>query len=598
MSHARTHDTADATASRRSAEVEAPEAPASPMPLPAAPVTSRPAPVAAPVSAPTSDAAGALGLQPAADHGLGSLVRRLHADRPSGQLSPDPAGATGEAGPPDPAPEGVENAFDTVGALVRGVYTGVSDELTPEVADALLERLQQSTLLNAVLPPVFLAGTVVGIAQDAVEAVRGVLDMIDMIDHLDELIAQATEILEIVVSPEGGELGRVLGEEIGRGWGKQLVDLSGKGVFEFTYELGKIAGPALVYTIASFVGLPAIAGAAVYARLSKALLPLMKRFPRLAKLATSLAKRLPQHQPHLPHAPRTPHAPHAPDGPHDPLPDGPQGRAFPGRAPESGGADLPPGRGTAARQADDLPGFDEAFREAPDADVTPVETRKTRSSAPTNPRSAAAIFKRIEQRMPELLAEFDKSPASGRVELDRLEQQFVAFMKDKRTRTLTPEERKAALEILGPAREHSRSYYNEFRDFAWERLNKDPELQELVAAPGSGAELGVGTKAAKLRVEVSDAKGVRSTQDRSIDFEHVTRVTDQPFRRHSGPGGGNSNLSPMLGDLNRYYQEALRNVGRAHIFGDDAVEHFIVQHQLYPKRSPALLDLTFEPVGN
>ncbi len=331
MGHARQHDSGDTLTTRRPADVEVPEAPSAPVPLPAAPVMSPPATAAAPIVAPPSDAAVLFGLQPAADDGPGVLLRRLHAGRPPGQLSPDPAAPPAETDPASPALDGLANALRTVEALVTGLHTGVSAELTPEVADALAERLQQSSTLSALFPQVFLAGTVVGIAEDAVEAVRGVIDLVEMILDIDELIEQATEILEIVVSPEGGELGRVLGEQLGRGWGQQLVDLSTKGVFEFTYELGKIAGPAIVYTIASFLGLPQVAAAAAYARVSTALLPLLKRFPRLAKLAATLAKRLPHHEPDLPNAPAGPPERTHPHGATQHLPRvEPDSRAMPG----------------------------------------------------------------------------------------------------------------------------------------------------------------------------------------------------------------------------------------------------------------------------
>ena len=74
-------------------------------------------------------------------------------------------------------------------------------------------------------------------------------------------------------------------------------------------------------------------------------------------------------------------------------------------------------------------------------------------------------------------------------------------------------------------------------------------------------------------------------------------MTDQPFHRHSGPAGEQSNLSPMLGDLNRYYNEGVRNVAGAHMFTSDPIERFIVEHQVYETGSPARRDLEFKPVA-
>ena len=102
-----------------------------------------------------------------------------------------------------------------------------------------------------------------------------------------------------------------------------------------------------------------------------------------------------------------------------------------------------------------------------------MEEIQGRSAEPTKPDQAAELLSAIQARMPALLAAFEKAPASRRAELDRLETRFIAFMASKRDRALTARERRTALGILGPAREHSRAYYNRFRDFSWERLNKD-----------------------------------------------------------------------------------------------------------------------------
>jgi hypothetical protein len=188
-----------------------------------------------------------------------------------------------------PLVEPLTNAMSTVEGLMRGLYRGVAASASPAAADELAENILESTILNTVFPPVFMAGTTVGIASDAVETIRGV---VEAIVNLDEVIAQATSILEVVVSPDGEEFGRILGEEIGSGWGRRLVQLSGAGVFEFTFEVGKIAGPAVVYTVCAFLGLPALAAGAVFARVGTRLLPLLRRFPRLAALARRISSRL------------------------------------------------------------------------------------------------------------------------------------------------------------------------------------------------------------------------------------------------------------------------------------------------------------------
>ncbi len=201
--------------------------------------------------------------------------------------------------------------------------------------------------------------------------------------------------------------------------------------------------------------------------------------------------------------------------------------------------------------------------------------------------------------MPQLLADFAKLPNARRQTLDVLQSQFLTFMEGRGERQLTTSERKAGLGILGRARKTSRKYYENFRDYAWKNLREDPQLAEAVSAEGSGAKWGKSRKSAlRIQVRVTRPDGTRLPPTyRSVDFEHLTRVTDQPFKRHSDEGGKQRNLTPMLGDLNRYYNEALRNVTGAHMFTNDAIEQFIVMHQLYDKGSPALRDLEFRPVG-
>ncbi|MEV2220314.1 hypothetical protein AB0E01_10595 [Nocardia vinacea] len=229
------------------------------------------------------------------------------------------------------------------------------------------------------------------------------------------------------------------------------------------------------------------------------------------------------------------------------------------------------------------------------------DPEQVRSSQPTNPDVAAKILTFIQSRMQGLLAEFAKSDRSKEIRqrLDAGASEFRAFMSGKSDKALTEEERQHALEILGPARELSRKgYYNAFRDFAWAKLNNDKALIELVGTPGSKARLGGQDKALRIEVEVRTADGRNLPPEyRTVDFEHLTRVVDQPFKAHSTAEGKLPNLSPMLAEANRYFNEAIRDAQGAHMFGADEIERFIIQHQLYTPRSPARRDIEFKPQG-
>ena len=231
-------------------------------------------------------------------------------------------------------------------------------------------------------------------------------------------------------------------------------------------------------------------------------------------------------------------------------------------------------------------------REVPEAEV-----RRVRGSTPVNQEAAAQVQQIVEGRMKELLEEFaaaddGRTAAAARGNLPQFENDFRSLMAEVgNAQALTPDQRSRALAILNQARGKggpTRSYYEAFRDYAWQRLNQDPNIRRIAATPGSGIHVGTDQGAIHVDVVVTNSQGQQSSGTVSFDFEHMTRVSDQPFRQHSDPSGGNANLMPMLGEANRYYQEALRNVAGAHEFDafgsggarNDDIERFILQHQL------------------
>jgi hypothetical protein len=84
------------------------------------------------------------------------------------------------------------------------------------------------------------------------------------------------------------ELARTLGEETGASFVDKIRALAPLDPIHFTFELGRLVGPAVVYTVLSFLGIYVIAGAVLFGRLSS----MLGRFPRLLKIVEFLAKRL------------------------------------------------------------------------------------------------------------------------------------------------------------------------------------------------------------------------------------------------------------------------------------------------------------------
>lgn len=281
-----------------------------------------------------------------------------------------------------------------------------------------------------------------------------------------------------------------------------------------------------------------------------------------------------------------------------------------GAAPPAPSADRPPAAAVDSRTPAPSDAAEPGITRTTDpnaaaASMTPravpeAEVRRVRGSTPVNQEAAAQVQQIIEGRMQELLARFADDAgltAAARGNLPQLENDFRSLMAEVGdVQALTPGQRSRALAILNQARGKggpARRYYEAFRDYAWQRLSQDPNILRIAATPGSGVHVDTGQGAIRVDVVVTNSQGQQSPRTVSFDFEHMTRVSDQPFRQHSDPSGGNANLTPMLAEANRYYQEALRDVAGAHEFDafgpggarNDDIERFILQHQLGSARS-------------
>ena len=83
-----------------------------------------------------------------------------------------------------------------------------------------------------------------------------------------------------------------MGEEVGRSYGSRITDLARGNIFEFSYGMGRMIGPAIVYAVLAFLGVPALIASAVIGRIMAILRPLLQRFPRLLAASEKIALRL------------------------------------------------------------------------------------------------------------------------------------------------------------------------------------------------------------------------------------------------------------------------------------------------------------------
>ena len=192
-----------------------------------------------------------------------------------------------------PLVEGAGNAFAGAGSFVQGLLVGLQSSMSEKDREQLATHLMQSTVLNSVFPFVFAAGAVVGILEDVVEAVKGIYHLIT---GFSQFIKDMKDLFLTFISPDSKTIGRVMGEQVGRDYGKRIVTLARGNIFEFTFSLGRLIGPTIVYTVLAFLGVPELVASAIISRLMTILRPLLQKFPRLLALAERIALRLARKQ--------------------------------------------------------------------------------------------------------------------------------------------------------------------------------------------------------------------------------------------------------------------------------------------------------------
>lgn len=237
------------------------------------------------------------------------------------------------AGAMEPAVAPLMNAVGSGAAFFIGLFEGLGETVSQEDADRLNFQIMKASILSTVFPVVFVAGTVVGIVQDVWNVLKLVYHV--AVGDLGEWLATGKEVVTLMLKPEGAELAAAVGREIGRGFGAQIIEMSHSNVFKVSFELGRLVGPTIVYTILAFIGFPEAIGAAIGERLLLILGPLLQNEPRLLALVTRLAAR-------MGHVPRTPVAT--------------AGETVPASTAVATAADALPDRAAAAAAAENFPG--------------------------------------------------------------------------------------------------------------------------------------------------------------------------------------------------------------------------------------------------
>ncbi|MEB2773765.1 DUF4157 domain-containing protein [Algoriphagus sp. D3-2-R+10] len=181
------------------------------------------------------------------------------------------------------------NMYRSAKGFIRGVIGGFRQTATPRDYQRLVEKLAGSVIITSVFPVVFLAGAIVGIVQDIVGAIVGIYRAVV---NFDEIVASAKQIITVMFSDQGEQVGEELGIQTGIGYVSQLRSLLSQNVFSFTYNLGRIIGPTIIYTIISLLGLPVLLGAGgLSLRVIRSIRAILGRVPGARRLQALLRLR-------------------------------------------------------------------------------------------------------------------------------------------------------------------------------------------------------------------------------------------------------------------------------------------------------------------
>lgn len=195
-----------------------------------------------------------------------------------------------------PVPPALTKAVSVGNLFVAGVYGGMSDSIEEEELRALVDKLNQAGLLAVAFPPIFLSGAAFGIAKDAVGFIKSTVGLFQ--GDLGVAVAAALEALQVLISSEGEKYSYQIGKELGRGFAQELRDALKQGLVHFTFSLGRIIGPTIVYLVLTLVGFPQAVLASAFGKVVPILRELLKNEARLLKVIGSLEQRFLGHPRH------------------------------------------------------------------------------------------------------------------------------------------------------------------------------------------------------------------------------------------------------------------------------------------------------------
>ena len=170
------------------------------------------------------------------------------------------------------------------GAIVVGAFDGFGNSLDESKRTTLYKKLFASSI-QPFATPIFIFGTVKGIGEDVMDAVK---EIFETIKNFPKVLEQFKEMILALLSDDSIELGYLVGKEIGKEKATDIISLIEKHDLDnFTFELGKLVGPYIVYTVLGFLGVPYLLAMSIVKRLIQILRPFLKKFPELIRMLKS-----------------------------------------------------------------------------------------------------------------------------------------------------------------------------------------------------------------------------------------------------------------------------------------------------------------------
>jgi Domain of unknown function (DUF4157) len=140
-----------------------------------------------------------------------------------------------------------------------------------EDAEALADRFDHSLALALLVS--FQPGVIVGAARE----IANIAEMIvDIISDPQKFVEELSNLLELLWAPESLDLACALATDLGGEFSAEMASLSTLGDIELAYELGKIAGPAILNTVLSLVA-PHVVASIKGARVLRRFLGLLEK---------------------------------------------------------------------------------------------------------------------------------------------------------------------------------------------------------------------------------------------------------------------------------------------------------------------------------